>query len=215
MAVTPAVRTTSGPAPGLQRIELPCAVFGVSKPPTDVEARLLQAGNTWTLLVADGGSSLEPLKRWLNDCGAVDVRGDSANGRAALRARFDHLPLQWAQLGAVGDIESLRFLTDGRAILTVRASPDAAAAAARLLRVGPRVRSDNVRLTPRQAELLRHCVDRGYYNIPRRMTLRELGTEIGISATSLSLALRRAEAKIILAFAAEAKGRDGDDGKDH
>lgn len=60
---------------------------------------------------------------------------------------------------------------------------------------------DSVRLTARQAELLRHCVQRGYYSIPRRTTLRELGAEIGISATSLSLALRRAEAKIILAFA--------------
>ena len=74
----------------------------------------------------------------------------------------------------------------------------------------------DVQLTARQAELLRHCIQRGYYSIPRRMTLRELGAEIGISATSLSLALRRAEGKIILAFAqgaavpqADGKGVDG------
>jgi predicted DNA binding protein len=55
-------------------------------------------------------------------------------------------------------------------------------------------------LTPRQAELLGHCIKRGYYDIPRKATLRTLGAELGITATSLSLALRRAEAKIILAY---------------
>lgn len=52
-------------------------------------------------------------------------------------------------------------------------------------------------LTPRQAELLLFCVEGGYYRIPRRLTLRQLATQLGISATSLSLALRRAEAKIM------------------
>lgn len=52
-------------------------------------------------------------------------------------------------------------------------------------------------LTPRQAELLRFCVEGGYYRIPRRLTLRQLSAQLGISATSLSLALRRAEAKVM------------------
>lgn len=58
-------------------------------------------------------------------------------------------------------------------------------------------------LTARQAELLAHCIKRGYYDIPRRATLRILGAELGITATSLSLALRRAEGKIILAYATD------------
>lgn len=57
-------------------------------------------------------------------------------------------------------------------------------------------------LTARQAELLDHCVRRGYYSIPRGATLRTLAAELGISTTSLSLALRRAEAKIILGHVA-------------
>lgn len=66
------------------------------------------------------------------------------------------------------------------------------------------------KLTARQAELLVHCVKRGYYDIPRRATLRVLGAELGITATSLSLALRRAEGKIILAYVANGNGVVGD-----
>lgn len=202
--------TRSATAPGLQTVELPCSAFGVMAPPVDLDARLLRLGNVWTLLVADGGADPEAVRRWLDSCGAADVRIDSANGGPALRARFDHLPTPWAQVNAVGAVESLRFMADGQALLTLRATAEAAAAAERLLRVDPHPRTDDVRLTARQAELLRHCVKRGYYSIPRRMTLRELGSEIGISATSLSLALRRAEAKIILAFAGDAAGARAD-----
>lgn len=52
-------------------------------------------------------------------------------------------------------------------------------------------------LTDRQREVLAHVVRRGYYEIPRSITLRQLAGEIGISTTSLSLILRRAEGKIV------------------
>ena len=207
MAVTSSARGDASVA-GLQTIDLPCSAFGVPAPPVDLDARLLRLGNVWTLLVADGASDPDALRRWLLACGAVDARNDSSNGKTAMRARFEHLPLPWAQLSAVGGIESLRFTANGHAILTLRATAEAAAAAERLLRVHPDRRGHDVHLTARQAELLKHCVQRGYYSIPRRMTLRELGAEIGISATSLSLALRRAEAKIILAFADESAASD-------
>jgi predicted DNA binding protein len=59
---------------------------------------------------------------------------------------------------------------------------------------------DRTNLTERQLDVLLHCLRRGYYEIPRRSTLRTLGQELGITATSLSLLLRRAEAKIIRDF---------------
>jgi len=59
-----------------------------------------------------------------------------------------------------------------------------------------------VRLTARQEEVLRHCIRAGYYAIPRGCTLRSLGSELGIGAVSLSLVLRRAEAKVMQAYAA-------------
>ncbi|MHB1261418.1 MAG: helix-turn-helix domain-containing protein [Thermoplasmatota archaeon] len=56
-------------------------------------------------------------------------------------------------------------------------------------------------LTARQEELLLHCYAEGYYEIPRRSTLRSLAKGLGISSASLSLVLRRAEAKVVEAFA--------------
>lgn len=66
---------------------------------------------------------------------------------------------------------------------------------------GRRLHGENDRLTSRQEEVLLRCVEEGYYEIPRRKTLRALAHELGISATSLSLILRRAEAKLVHAFA--------------
>jgi hypothetical protein len=63
-----------------------------------------------------------------------------------------------------------------------------------------RAHDDRTNLTDRQLDVLLHCLGRGYYEIPRRSTLRALGLELGITATSLSLLLRRAEAKIIQDF---------------
>src|SRR5688500_13432068 len=59
------------------------------------------------------------------------------------------------------------------------------------------------RLTRRQKEILLHCVARGYYEIPRRSTLRSLAAELGISPTTLSLVLRRAERAVVERFASE------------
>jgi predicted DNA binding protein len=57
-------------------------------------------------------------------------------------------------------------------------------------------------LTARQAELLVFCIEKGYYRIPRHVTLRQLAAAQGISSVSLSLTLRRAEALIIQQYAA-------------
>jgi predicted DNA binding protein len=56
-------------------------------------------------------------------------------------------------------------------------------------------------LTARQRSLLLHCYAGGYYEIPRRATLRAMAKGLGISATTLSLVLRRAEAKVVAAYA--------------
>ena len=68
----------------------------------------------------------------------------------------------------------------------------------------------NGKLTPRQKEVLLHCVKAGYYEIPRRRTLRSLAKEMGISAPSLSLILRRAEAKLVHGFARQLEDAPAD-----
>jgi DNA-binding CsgD family transcriptional regulator len=52
-------------------------------------------------------------------------------------------------------------------------------------------------LTDRQKEILRIALAAGYYDIPRRITQRDLAAELGLSRGTIGDHLRRAEAKII------------------
>ncbi|UPW01517.1 helix-turn-helix domain-containing protein [Halorussus gelatinilyticus] len=52
-------------------------------------------------------------------------------------------------------------------------------------------------LTDRQHEALRTAYELGYFEIPRRTSLREVAEELGVSASSTSERLRRAQTEII------------------
>lgn len=53
------------------------------------------------------------------------------------------------------------------------------------------------KLTRRQAEVLSLAIERGYYDVPKRVTLEELARELGIAKSTLSEVLRSAERKMI------------------
>lgn len=55
-------------------------------------------------------------------------------------------------------------------------------------------------LTQRQEYALVHAYLRGYYSYPRKVSLKELASELGMSVSTLAELLRRAEAKVIEAF---------------
>lgn len=52
-------------------------------------------------------------------------------------------------------------------------------------------------LSDRQREALRTAYERGYFEIPRKTSLEALATELGISASSVSERLRRAQTQLI------------------
>jgi len=55
-------------------------------------------------------------------------------------------------------------------------------------------------LTPRQRELLLHAIRAGYFQVPRKISLRDLAAQEGLAASSLSQALAVAEKKILEAW---------------
>jgi len=55
-------------------------------------------------------------------------------------------------------------------------------------------------LTARQEEIIRLAFERGYFDYPRKVGVRLLAKEIGISPSSLSELLRRAERKILYEY---------------
>ncbi|WP_121743162.1 helix-turn-helix domain-containing protein [Natronorubrum halophilum] len=52
-------------------------------------------------------------------------------------------------------------------------------------------------LTDRQQELLELAIDEGYYEMPRRATLRDLADQVNISAGTIGEHLRKIETKVI------------------
>ncbi|MDY6775635.1 MAG: helix-turn-helix domain-containing protein [Halobacteria archaeon] len=56
------------------------------------------------------------------------------------------------------------------------------------------------RLTERQREVLEVAVDEGYYDVPREATLTEVSEVVGISKSSCSEILQRAESRIVPEF---------------
>ncbi|MGI6009283.1 MAG: helix-turn-helix domain-containing protein [Methanomethylophilus sp.] len=59
---------------------------------------------------------------------------------------------------------------------------------------------DEMTLTPKEEKYLNEAYARGYYAVPRKMDLDELSGILGCSKSTLNVALRTAERKIICAY---------------
>jgi predicted DNA binding protein len=60
-------------------------------------------------------------------------------------------------------------------------------------------------LTSRQTEILAKAISLGYFEFPRRFSLTDLSTQVGIKPSTLSQILRAAEEKVMVKYAAEMK----------
>lgn len=59
---------------------------------------------------------------------------------------------------------------------------------------------DNRPLTSRQEQIIRIALQKGYFNYPRKVGVRALAKEVGVSSSTLSELLRRAERKIVTKY---------------
>jgi predicted DNA binding protein len=60
-------------------------------------------------------------------------------------------------------------------------------------------------LTEKEDEILRYAIEKGYFETPKRVGVREIAKHFGISISTLSEILRRGQKKVILSFF---KGKD-------
>jgi predicted DNA binding protein len=75
--------------------------------------------------------------------------------------------------------------------------------------------ADVEKLTSHQRSLVEMALEEGFFDYPRRITLRELSKKMGISASTASEVLRRAERKILASYQThdavqEVEVKDGD-----
>ncbi len=57
-------------------------------------------------------------------------------------------------------------------------------------------RTDGVPMTAQERDALQTAVERGYFDVPRRITTVELAEEVGVTDQELSKLLRRATVKL-------------------
>lgn len=57
--------------------------------------------------------------------------------------------------------------------------------------------NDDRFLTPRQEQILEIAMDKGFFEFPRRITLRDLAAEVGVKPATLSELLRRAQKRAL------------------
>lgn len=119
---------------------------------------------------------------------------------------FRPVPDRWADTLRRFDLRHVEIRPDGRTRVSLRGRrsdiqdlvADMDVADVQVLRDSPDGDHLTVEdLTPRQETAVRTALDSGYYEVPRRVSLTELAETMGLSPSSLSELLRRAERSII------------------
>lgn len=122
------------------------------------------------LYAVEWSADADGLVTALNDSGAEVLRGRGTAERWEFRLLFPHQ----------------------RQLSTFRDACEAASIPLDVVRVfHPRSPETDATLTPAQREALSMALDGGYFEVPRRVTQRELAERAGVSANAMSQRLRR------------------------
>lgn len=186
-------------APGLHRLELPLAALGIPAPPVYTELTLQRGRHSWRVAALASREQAGAVGQWLGNLGAGQTHGPGGK-EPVLRARLARLPDALEHAASLVDLRCVGVGADGSAFLLAAGARGKFEELVRHLEAQRMPENAVPELTQRQAELLQFCKDRGYYEIPRRATLRGLAKDLGISSTALSKSLRRAEARILSAY---------------
>ncbi len=65
---------------------------------------------------------------------------------------------------------------------------------------------DDEALTQRQEEILRAAFDRGYFDYPKRVSIRDLATTFHVSISTISEILRKGQTKVFATYFSEKRG---------
>lgn len=190
---------------GRRRVDVPCESLGFTPPPHRLDVLFLRGAGPLALLVHSPVGRLLEVERWLVEHRPLRMRSAGGLDPHVLRAEFEEVPSSWDELLAGAKTRSLHLSTagiatwfldpgEGVATLSRPATSGGVEAHVRGARAGG-VPSDG--LTDRQIDALSLAVSLGYYEVPHRVSQRELARRLDMSLSGLSRLLRRAEASVI------------------
>ncbi len=167
-------------------------------------------------LVWVSGPSRHEVSSALEADPSIDVLAsltDASQGRWLFRLEFDPVVTQFQQIVADNDgailettgrdgIWSLKLLFHDRQSLSVAHDvfrENEFAVTVTRMRSIDGVKGEGTPLTQTQYETILTAHERGYFDVPRKITLQELATELDISHQALSERLRRSHAALVSA----------------
>lgn len=190
-------------------IQAPVSALDLPQPPDEVWLHA-SAGDGTSTVFARTSRSDDSCVAWLSRLGMGQPLEVSTLGRSC-RASFETLDPLWATLVEDLGLKKARIGDDGWATLIFEGKRDLLGELVdgnmlpvedlEIESVRPADEltgsGDNGILTPTQLEALDAALEAGYYDIPRDITLRDLAESLGVSASSLSERIRRAEARLV------------------
>lgn len=203
---------TSSNEPIGARFEVPSQQLGLEPPAAVTHLRFYPTADAHRLLVWSSQPHKEPTLRWLSSHGEFQLREPPGFDPRVIQLAFHDVPPPWKMLLERFPSPQIEVRPDGTASISLQGSREdlqwfvenqrASGQAPTVERIGPDVarESEGTLLTPRQHKALALATTSGYYDVPRQVNLRELATQLDISAGSLSELLRRAEERLAKAY---------------
>lgn len=187
------------------RVRLPITALQLPTPPVDIKLRFMVRNNQLAIIVQFPTPASESIQGWIDQMEpdhSFSHHGETSETRWL---SFEPIPRHWAELVSLFELRHIEASPDGTATVALTGSRQHIKGlideigTADLLGVTSAPDDSSV-LTDRQEEALRTAAQEGYYEVPRRTSLRELAKKLDLSASSVSELLRRAEGEIIQAY---------------
>lgn len=190
------------------RIQLRCVDIGIGPPGVPARLRATREAGEWRLYASSPSGTVAPLVGWLEAQAPVDIEVDSAR---LVTASFREPPRPLAFLSEPPVAEAT---LDPSGVLSVFARGarqevhallvqlEAAGLAPHVRHLAPPLHHEPL-LTGAQDAAVRAAASAGFYQVPRKLTLHELAASMGVSTSSLSERLRRAEARLVMRYVRE------------
>lgn len=193
------------------QLKLTAADLGVDPPPARCHLRAYKTTSGWVLLLWAPHGPTEATRAWARAQAGTDEISFGEVGQRTIAFQCETLPGAWQELFGIFDARHLAMEPDGSALTRIRGNREAvgeflvglnvelAAESVKVLPDADDAAQDEI-LTERQQHAIGRASALGYFEVPRRITLDELATEMGASTSALSELLRRAEARLIAAY---------------
>ncbi len=190
-----------------QRVDMNCTAAGFAPPPCAVHIRFEQASAGWRLIILTPPGRPIDVVRWLKPYNPSRIEIEPGLGPKSLTVHFEHLPLPWQGFLATVAVHCIEMTPEGTASFftdcaghrlqsVVQNGTGKPVVRVRESLTGPA----STTLTRRQMEILALAVALGYYEVPRRLNLRDLAERVELSPAATSELLRRGERLIILSY---------------